>query len=88
MSPEPKQPPSRSEAIRQKTSSYAEQITFVTDRPGHDMRYAIDPTRIRDELGWRPSVTLEEGLKKPCAGIWTMKTGGARCRLAMALATD
>ena len=60
----PKQPPSRSEAIRQKTSSYAEQITFVTDRPGHDMRYAIDPTRIRDELGWRPSVTLEEGLKK------------------------
>ena len=52
------------------------------------MRYAIDPTRIRDELGWRPSVTLEEGLKKPCAGIWTMKTGGARCRLAMALATD
>lgn len=41
---------------------YAEQITFVTDRPGHDARYAIDPTRIRDELGWRPSVTVEEGL--------------------------
>ena len=39
-------------------------ITFVTDRPGHDMRYAIDPTRIRTELGWRPSVTLEEGLAK------------------------
>jgi len=36
---------------------YAEQITFVTDRPGHDMRYAIDPTRIRTELNWRPSVT-------------------------------
>ena len=41
---------------------YAEQITFVADRPGHDLRYAIDPTRIRDELGWRPSVTLEQGL--------------------------
>jgi dTDP-glucose 4,6-dehydratase len=39
-------------------------ITFVTDRPGHDLRYAIDPTRIREELGWRPSVTLEEGLAK------------------------
>ena len=36
-------------------------ITFVTDRPGHDARYAIDPTRIREELGWRPSVTLQEG---------------------------
>jgi len=44
--------------------SYADQITFVTDRPGHDARYAIDPSRIRDELGWRPSVTVEEGLAK------------------------
>ena len=42
--------------------SYAEQITFVDDRPGHDARYAIDPSRMREELGWRPSVTLEEGL--------------------------
>lgn len=42
--------------------SYADQITFVTDRPGHDARYAIAPDRIRDELGWRPSVTVEEGL--------------------------
>ena len=33
---------------------YADQITFVTDRPGHDARYAIDPARIREELGWRP----------------------------------
>ncbi len=39
-------------------------ITFVADRPGHDLRYAIDPTRIRGELGWRPSVTLEEGLRR------------------------
>jgi dTDP-glucose 4,6-dehydratase len=44
--------------------SYTDLITFVTDRPGHDARYAIDPSRIRNELGWRPSVTLEEGLEK------------------------
>ena len=44
--------------------SYADLITFVTDRPGHDARYAVDPSRIRDELGWRPSVTVEEGLEK------------------------
>ena len=44
--------------------SYADLITFVADRPGHDARYAIDPARIRDELGWRPSVTVEEGLEK------------------------
>jgi dTDP-glucose 4,6-dehydratase len=46
------------------SGSYADQITFVTDRPGHDARYAIDPTRISTELGWRPSVTVEEGLEK------------------------
>ncbi|CAM3359273.1 dTDP-glucose 4,6-dehydratase [Paracoccus aminovorans] len=39
-------------------------IGFVTDRPGHDRRYAIDPTRIRTELGWRPSVTVQEGLRR------------------------
>jgi len=46
------------------SGSYADQITYVTDRPGHDARYAIDPSRIRHELGWRPSVTVEEGLEK------------------------
>ena len=50
--------------LRPGAAPYAEQITFVTDRPGHDARYAIDPTRIREELGWRPSVTVEEGLEK------------------------
>ena len=51
--------------LRPKASgSYADQITFVTDRPGHDARYAINPTRIREELGWRPSVTVEEGLRQ------------------------
>ena len=39
-------------------------ITFVKDRPGHDLRYAIDPGRMRGELGWQPSVTLEEGLRR------------------------
>ncbi len=48
----------------QTTGTYADLITFVQDRPGHDARYAIDPSRIRDELGWRPSVTVEEGLEK------------------------
>lgn len=39
-------------------------ISFVTDRPGHDARYAIDPSRIRAELGWQPSVTLDDGLRQ------------------------
>ena len=39
-------------------------IRFVKDRPGHDMRYAIDPTKIRNELGWYPETTFEEGIKK------------------------
>lgn len=43
---------------------YAELIEFVVDRPGHDERYAIDPTRIKHELGWEPSVTVNEGLLK------------------------
>ncbi len=46
------------------SGSYADQITFVADRPGHDARYAINPARIHSELGWRPSVTVEEGLEK------------------------
>ena len=39
-------------------------ITYVADRKGHDMRYAIDSTRLKDELGWRPSLQFEEGLEK------------------------
>lgn len=39
-------------------------ITFVKDRPGHDLRYAIDASKINQELGWKPSVTFEEGLSK------------------------
>lgn len=39
-------------------------ITFVQDRPGHDMRYAIDASKLTNELGWKPSVTFEQGLEK------------------------
>ena len=44
--------------------TYAEQMTSVTDRPGHDKRYAIDATRIGDELGWHPLETFESGIEK------------------------
>jgi len=50
--------------LRPKDAGYAEQITFVADRPGHDLRYAIDASRIISELDWRPSVTLEQGMRK------------------------
>jgi dTDP-glucose 4,6-dehydratase len=42
----------------------ADLITFVTDRAGHDLRYAIDSSKLRDELGWMPSLQFEEGLEK------------------------
>jgi len=45
-------------------TTYREQITFVTDRPGHDRRYAIDASKIQRELGWKPKETFETGLKK------------------------
>jgi dTDP-glucose 4,6-dehydratase len=43
---------------------YASQITYVTDRPGHDRRYAIDATKINRELGWKPAETFETGIRK------------------------
>ncbi|MDX8349240.1 dTDP-glucose 4,6-dehydratase [Cognatiyoonia sp. IB215446] len=52
------------DARRPVNTPHADLITYVTDRPGHDLRYAIDPSRMRDELGWRPSLTLDEGLAK------------------------
>ncbi|MFO1014717.1 MAG: dTDP-glucose 4,6-dehydratase [Caulobacteraceae bacterium] len=50
--------------IRPGARPYAEQIKFVTDRPGHDFRYAISIERIRSELGWAPKVSLEDGLAR------------------------
>ncbi len=44
--------------------SYREQITYVTDRPGHDRRYAIDASKIERELGWKPAETFETGIRK------------------------
>jgi dTDP-glucose 4,6-dehydratase len=44
--------------------AYAEQITFVTDRPGHDFRYAIDASKLKDQLGWEPAETFESGMTK------------------------
>jgi dTDP-glucose 4,6-dehydratase len=43
---------------------YATQITYVTDRPGHDRRYAIDASKIERELGWKPAETFETGIRK------------------------
>jgi dTDP-glucose 4,6-dehydratase len=45
-------------------NSYKEQITFVNDRPGHDKRYAIDASKIKNDLGWVPAETFESGMKK------------------------
>ncbi len=45
-------------------NSYREQITFVKDRPGHDRRYAIDSTKIFDELGWKPKEKFDTGIRK------------------------
>ena len=50
--------------VRPKDTKYVEQITYVADRPGHDMRYAIDASKIQKELGWTPQETFESGLKK------------------------
>jgi dTDP-glucose 4,6-dehydratase len=46
---------------------YAEQITYVTDRPGHDRRYAIDASKIERELGWKPAETFDTGIRKAVA---------------------
>ena len=48
-------------------TSYQSQIAYVTDRPGHDRRYAIDASKIERELGWRPSETFETGIRKTVA---------------------
>ena len=54
--PEPQKPA--------RIARYADLITFVTDRPGHDLRYAIDASKIARELAWTPAETFETGLRK------------------------
>ena len=49
---------------RKDGQSYTQQITFVKDRPGHDLRYAIDASKINKELGWQPQETFESGIQK------------------------
>src|SRR5690606_41506605 len=63
--------------------SYAELITFVKDRPGHDRRYAIDSSKIRRELGWQPSETFESGLWRTVRwyldnSAWGMRAASGR----------
>jgi dTDP-glucose 4,6-dehydratase len=62
-------------------------ITFVEDRPGHDLRYAIDASRIRDELGWRPPSPSRKGWRARWTGISRTRTGGARFRRGTAWAS-
>jgi dTDP-4-dehydrorhamnose reductase len=50
--------------VRAPMATYAEQITYVTDRPGHDRRYAIDARKLERELGWKPAETFETGIRK------------------------
>jgi len=47
-----------------RSGSYADQIAFVKDRPGHDRRYAIDPRKIEREIGWQPAETFATGIRK------------------------
>jgi len=52
------------EKLGRKEGESEKLITYVKDRPGHDLRYAIDASKINKELGWKPSVTFEQGLSK------------------------
>lgn len=72
-------------------SSHRELINFVTDRPGHDFRYAVDPSKIETEIGWKAAVPFTEGLKKTIEWYlahtaWTdaIKSGAYRRRLGNA----
>jgi dTDP-glucose 4,6-dehydratase len=47
-----------------KLNSYLDLVTYVEDRPGHDLRYAIDSQKIKNELGWEPTENFDSGLKK------------------------
>lgn len=53
---------------------YSEQVTFVTDRPGHDRRYAIDASKLERELGWKPAETFETGIRRTVS--WYLENSG------------
>lgn len=53
--------------LQPKKGTYKDQITFVKDRPGHDFRYAIDASKIEEELGWSAQETFETGIEKTVA---------------------
>ena len=72
-----------------KEGSYRDQITYVTDRPGHDRRYAIDANKISAELGWTPQETFESGIRKTVEWYLTntewvenVKSGNYKSRIA------
>ena len=70
---------------REDQKSYFEQITFVTDRPGHDRRYAIDAGKIDRELGWHPEETFESGIRKTVKWylqnqIWSERVSSGKYR--------
>jgi len=62
------------EKLNRDRASSEKLITYVKDRPGHDLRYAIDASKIENELGWRPSVTFEQGLSKTIDWYLTNET--------------
>jgi dTDP-glucose 4,6-dehydratase len=62
------------DALVPKETPYAEQITYVTDRPGHDRRYAIDSSKMSNEFNWQPEETFETGLRKTIAWYLTNQT--------------
>lgn len=65
-------------APRKDKKSYKEQIVFVTDRPGHDMRYAIDASKIYNELGWQPAETFDSGIEKTVK--WYLENKNTWCK--------
>ena len=69
-------------------------IEFVTDRPGHDLRYAIDPSKIEREIGWKPRYTFDSGLRQTVRwfldnrGWWQRVMSGAYRGERLGLSTD